>query len=249
MGVIPTRDALEMARERGLDLVEVAPNAIPPVCRLMDYGKFRYEQSRKERDSRRNQHVVELKEIRIQPKIGDHDLETKSRQAAKFLDGGDKVKFTVRFRGREMAHPEIGRGLLDQLVEMLRTTSTVEQTPRLEGRTMTLYLAPVKPKLAPSERPSSARTSGDDATDDSDDATPQELSTVGADAEESVATLATEAVSETVPAAVEPVTAGSAVTEPVTAGSAMTVPEATEPVVAEAGQPEAASPQAATVNE
>ncbi|MDQ3512528.1 MAG: translation initiation factor IF-3 [Chloroflexota bacterium] len=239
VGVIPTRDALEMARERGLDLVEVAPNAIPPVCRLMDYGKFRYEQSRKERDSRRNQHVVELKEIRIQPKIGDHDLETKSRQAAKFLDGGDKVKFTVRFRGREMAHPEIGRGLLDQLVEMLRTTSTVEQTPRLEGRTMTLYLAPVKPKLAPSERPSSARTSGDDATDDSDDATPPELSTVGVDAEESVATLATEPVGETVPAAVEPVTAGSAVTEP----------EATEPVVAEAGQPEAASPQAATVNE
>ena len=151
-----------MARERGLDLVEVAPNAIPPVCRLMDYGKFRYEQSRKERDSRRNQHVVELKEIRIQPKIGDHDLETKSRQAAKFLDAGDKVKFTVRFRGREMAHPEIGRGLLDQLVEMLRSTSTVEQTPRLEGRTMTLYLAPVKPKLAPSERPSSARVTGDD---------------------------------------------------------------------------------------
>ena len=162
MGVIPTRDALEMARERGLDLVEVAPNAVPPVCRLMDYGKFRYEQSRKERDSRRNQHVVELKEIRIQPKIGDHDLETKSRQAAKFLDGGDKVKFTVRFRGREMAHPEIGRGLLDQLVEMLRSTSTVEQTPRLEGRTMTLYLAPVKPKLAPSERPSAVRTTGDD---------------------------------------------------------------------------------------
>jgi len=141
-----------MARERGLDLVEVAPNAIPPVCRLMDYGKFRYEQSRKDRESRRNQHVVDLKEIRIQPKIGDHDLETKGRQAAKFLDGGDKVKFTVRFRGREMAHPEIGRGLLDQLVEMLRTTSTVEQAPRLEGRTMTVYLAPVKPKLAPSER-------------------------------------------------------------------------------------------------
>ncbi len=141
-----------MARQRGLDLVEVAPNAIPPVCRLMDYGKFRYEQSRKERESRRNQHVVELKEIRIQPKIDGHDLETKGRQAMKFLDGGDKVKFTVRFRGREMAHPEIGRGLLDQLAESLRTHATIEQAPKMEGRTMTLHLAPLKAKASLQER-------------------------------------------------------------------------------------------------
>lgn len=152
IGVIPTRDALEMARERGLDLVEVAPNAIPPVCRLMDYGRFRYEQSRKERDSRRNQHVVDLKELRIQPKIGGHDLETKGRQAAKFLDAGDKVKFTVRFRGREMAHPEIGRGLLEELITMLQDHSTVEQSPRMEGRTMTMHLAPVKAKASQQER-------------------------------------------------------------------------------------------------
>jgi translation initiation factor IF-3 len=143
-----------MARDRGLDLVEVAPNAIPPVCRLMDYGRFRYEQSRKERDSRRNQHVVDLKELRIQPKIGGHDLETKGRQAAKFLDAGDKVKFTVRFRGREMAHPEIGRGLLEELMIMLQDHSTVEQTPRMEGRTMTMHLAPVKAKASPQERAS-----------------------------------------------------------------------------------------------
>lgn len=152
VGVIATRDALEMARERGLDLVEVAPNAIPPVCRLMDYGKFRYEQSRKERESRRNQHIVELKEIRIQPKISQHDLETKSRQAIKFLEGGDKVKFTVRFRGREMAHPEIGRGLLDQLAVLVQSHATVEQTAKMEGRTMTMHFAPLKAKPSQQER-------------------------------------------------------------------------------------------------
>src|SRR6478736_7846740 len=147
VGIIQTRDALEMARERGLDLVEVAPNAIPPVCRLMDYGKYRYEQSRKERESRKNQTVVELKEVRIRPKIDDHDLETKGRNAAKFLDGGDKVKVSVLFRGREMAHPEIGRGLLDQLIELLRPHGSVEQAPKIEGRTMTMILAPLKQKL------------------------------------------------------------------------------------------------------
>jgi translation initiation factor IF-3 len=152
VGVIPTRDALEMARQRGLDLVEVAPNAMPPVCRLMDYGKFRYEQSRKERESRKHQHVVELKEVRIRPKIDDHDLETKGRQAAKFLDHGDKVKLSVLFRGREMAHPDIGKGLLDQLIELLRSHGTVEQAPRLEGRTMTAIMNPLRPKMSQSEK-------------------------------------------------------------------------------------------------
>jgi translation initiation factor IF-3 len=152
VGIIPTFEALQMARERGLDLVEVAPNAIPPVCRLMDYGKFRYEQSRKERESRKNQHVVELKEVRIRPKIDDHDLETKGRQAAKFLDAGDKVKVTVLFRGREMAHPDIGRGLLDQLSEQLRPHGTIEQPPRMEGRTMTMFLNPLKSKQSQSEK-------------------------------------------------------------------------------------------------
>lgn len=152
VGIIPTRDALEMARQRGLDLVEVAPNAIPPVCRLMDYGKFRYEQSRKERESRKNQHVVELKEVRIRPKIDDHDLETKGRQAAKFLDHGDKVKMTVTFRGREMAHPDLGKALLDQLIELLRPHGTVEQMPRLEGRAMSVIMNPLKSKLSQSEK-------------------------------------------------------------------------------------------------
>ncbi len=141
-----------MARERGLDLVEVAPNAMPPVCRLMDYGKFRYEQSRKERESRRHQHVVELKEVRIRPKIDDHDLETKGRQAAKFLNAGDKVKLTVLFRGREMAHPDLGRVLLDQLADQLRPHGTVEQPPRMEGRTMIMFMAPLKAKSSVADR-------------------------------------------------------------------------------------------------
>ena len=157
VGVVPTFEALQMARDRGLDLVEVAPNAIPPVCRLMDYGKFRYEESRKERESRKNQHVVELKEVRIRPKIDDHDLETKGRNAAKFLDGGDKVKLTVLFRGREMAHPDIGRGLLDQLAEQLRPHGTVEQPPRMEGRTMTMFMNPLKRKLSQGEKEGAQR--------------------------------------------------------------------------------------------
>ena len=157
VGVIPTFDALQMARERGLDLVEVAPNAVPPVCRLMDYGKFRYEESRKERESRKNQHVVELKEVRIRPKIDDHDLETKGRNAAKFLDAGDKVKLTVLFRGREMAHPDIGRGLLDQLAEQLRPHGSVEQPPRMEGRTMTMFMNPLKPKQSQREKEGAQR--------------------------------------------------------------------------------------------
>jgi translation initiation factor IF-3 len=152
VGIIPTFDALQMARERGLDLVEVAPNAMPPVCRLMDYGKFRYEQSRKERESRRHQHTVELKEVRIRPKIDDHDLETKGRQAAKFLNAGDKVKLTVLFRGREMAHPDLGKALLDQLADQLRPHGTVEAAPRMEGRTMTMFMAPLKAKTSMADR-------------------------------------------------------------------------------------------------
>jgi len=165
VGVLLTRDALEMARSRGVDLVEVAPNAIPPVCRLMDYGKYRYEQSQKERESRRHQHTVELKEIRLQPKIAGHDLDTKGRQGQKFLDAGDKVKFTVRFRGREMAHPEIGKGLLDRLAEQMRAFGTIEQTARMEGRTMTMYIAPLKQKQSQHEKEGAQRRDEDQNED------------------------------------------------------------------------------------
>jgi translation initiation factor IF-3 len=142
VGIIGVREAIQMAEERGFDLVEVAPNAVPPVCRLLDYGKFRYEQSQKEREARKNQKQAELKQIRLMPKTADHDMTTKANQAKKFLLQGDKVKFNVRFRGREMAHPDIGRKMLEEIAEQLRDIAVVEQKPLMEGRVLSLLMAP-----------------------------------------------------------------------------------------------------------
>jgi translation initiation factor IF-3 len=142
IGVIRTRDALEMARERGLDLVEVQPNASPPVCRLMDYGKFRYEESRRERESRKRQKSAIVKEVRLRPKIDEHDLETKGRQVQRFLEAGDKVKLSVLFRGREIAHQDIGRELLVKLSQQLDQLALIDQPPHMEGRTMVMFLSP-----------------------------------------------------------------------------------------------------------
>ncbi len=152
IGVIRTREALEMARERGLDLVEVQPNAVPPVCRLMDYGKFRYEESRRERESRKKQKTIEVKEVRLRPKIDQHDLETKGRQAMRFLEAGDRVKFSVLFRGREISHQEIGQAILERLAQQLSSVGTVDQPPHLEGRTMVMQMSPsrVRAEGAPS---------------------------------------------------------------------------------------------------
>jgi translation initiation factor IF-3 len=142
VGIIGVREAIMMAEERGFDLVEVAPNAVPPVCRLLDYGKFRYEQSQKEREARKNQKQAELKQIRLMPKTADHDISVKANQAKRFLLQGDKVKFNVRFRGREMAHPDIGRKMLEEIGEQLRDIAIVEQKPLMEGRVLSLLLAP-----------------------------------------------------------------------------------------------------------
>jgi translation initiation factor IF-3 len=142
VGVVSLRDALLLAEEHGLDLVEVAPNAIPPVCRVMDYGKFRYEQTKKEREARKHQKQIEMKEVRLKPKTDDHDLGVKSRQARKFLLNGDKVKFTVKFRGREIFHPDIGMAMLEQMSEELRDIAVIEQKPLMEGRALSLLLAP-----------------------------------------------------------------------------------------------------------
>jgi translation initiation factor IF-3 len=152
VGIITIRDALLLAEERGLDLVEVAPTAVPPVCRIMDYGKFRYEQTKKEREARKHQKQAELKEVRLKPKTDDHDLEVKAKQARRFLLGGDKVKFIVRFRGREMAHPDIGREMLEQMAEELRDVGTIEQRPLMEGRALSLLLAPSAKMKAQRER-------------------------------------------------------------------------------------------------
>ena len=146
LGILATREALDIARDRGLDLVEVQPNAVPPVCRLMDYGRFRYEESRKERESRRKSAIAVVKEVRIYPKIAEHDLVTKSRQAQRFLEAGDKVKVAVLFRGREMLHQEIGRALLDRVLIELAPVSSVDQTAKMEGRTMSVFLSP-KPEI------------------------------------------------------------------------------------------------------
>jgi translation initiation factor IF-3 len=142
VGIIPIRDALLMAEERGYDLVEVAPTAVPPVCRIMDYGKFRYEQTKKEREARKNQKQVEIKQIRLEPKTDDHDLDVKARQARRFLIDGDKVKFNLRFRGREIFHAEIGREILERMAETLRDIAIIEQKPLMEGRVLSLTLAP-----------------------------------------------------------------------------------------------------------
>ena len=139
---MPTYQALELARENDLDLVEVAPTAVPPVCRLLDYGKFKYEQAKNERESRKGQHPSVLREIRLRPKIDTHDLEMKARNAEKFLKGGDKVKVTVMFRGREMVHPEIGRAILEQIADKLKEVSVIEKTPSMEGRFLSAILAP-----------------------------------------------------------------------------------------------------------
>lgn len=145
--MVPTVDALQTARDKGLDLVEVAPNANPPVARLMDYGKFRYEESRKEREARKKQKQAQVKEIRFTPNIDDHDLETKVRHARKFLSGGDKVKVSVRFRGRQNLHRDLGRDLLLRVIELLDDLAQVDQMPKSEGRDMSMLLSPNPDKI------------------------------------------------------------------------------------------------------
>ena len=155
LGVMPTLEAQRIAREHNLDLVEVAPTAVPPVCRLMDFGKYKYEQTQKEREARRNQKVALLKEVRLTPKTHEHDLLFKSRMIQRFLEEGDKVKVTVRFKGREMAHPQLGKQALDTIVGHLKDVATLERTPLMEGRTMTMILAPA-PGVARVKAPAQA---------------------------------------------------------------------------------------------
>jgi translation initiation factor IF-3 len=142
IGLLDTIQALEMAREAGLDLVEVAPNAKPPVCRIMDYGKYKYEQSKKVRKSRKSQHVVHVKEVKLRPRIDDHDYTFKVARARRFLDARDKVKITIQFRGREMAHKEFGLRLIERVLADLDDIGQIETPPRSENRIITLMVAP-----------------------------------------------------------------------------------------------------------
>ncbi len=144
IGVVSIHEALRLAEEAGLDLVEVAPNAEPPVCKIMDFGKFQYEQAKKERAARKQQKTVEVKEIRLRPKTTDHHLSFKIRDARRWLEDGMKVKVRIRFRGREITYPEIAREQLDRIAEDLRDIAVIEQDPGMEGRTMLMVLAPAK---------------------------------------------------------------------------------------------------------
>ncbi|MDI6734725.1 MAG: translation initiation factor IF-3 [bacterium] len=146
IGVMPFDKALELAMEQELDLVEVAPDPNVPVCKIMDFGKYLFEQKKKERDRKKKQKVIHVKEIMMRPHIEEHDYQFKSKNAHKFLEGGDKVKITMSFRGREMAHTEFGRKALDRLAEDLKEISTIETAPRLEGKHIIMVLAPIKKK-------------------------------------------------------------------------------------------------------
>lgn len=144
VGILPIEQALSMAEELGLDLVEVAPMARPPVCRIMDYGKFKYEEQRKAREARKKQHQIQIKEVKMRPGIEEHDFDFKTRHARRFLEEGNKVKVTMMFRGRQMAHPEIGRQVLERVMKELLDISKVEMNPTMEARSMSMVLVPLK---------------------------------------------------------------------------------------------------------
>ena len=161
LGIVPIETARQLAVERGLDLVEVAPLAQPPVCRLMDYGRFKFEALKREKDSRRDHNVVQLKEQKLRPKISDHDFRTKLAKVKQFLGEGDKVKLTIMFRGREMVHQEFGRKLLDRMTEELSDLAIIERSPLVEGRNMIMILSPTTKKQARPDRPHEDRHHGE----------------------------------------------------------------------------------------
>ncbi len=152
LGVMTVRDALLAAREKNTDLVEVAPTAQPPVCRMLDFGKFKYEQAKKERESHKKQKVISLRQVRLRPKTGDHDLDVKVAIASKLLEKGNKVKFVVLFRGREMSHPQLGKQMLDKVIIALAEKATVERPPAMEGNAMSLILGPQSTKQVKKEK-------------------------------------------------------------------------------------------------
>lgn len=142
LGIMSASEALSKAAEKSLDLVKIAPQAVPPVCKIMDYGKYRFEQQKREKEARKNQHVVEIKEIRLTLNIDTHDFQTKLNHALKFIKSGDKVKVSIRFKGRELGHPEHGTEIMNRFAEACSEVANVEKQPKLEGRQMLMFLAP-----------------------------------------------------------------------------------------------------------
>ncbi|MFA5055299.1 MAG: translation initiation factor IF-3 [Dehalococcoidia bacterium] len=152
LGTMPLFKAREVANERGFDIVEVAPQAVPPVCRLIDYGKFKYEQTKKEREARKKQKSINIREVQLRPKIGDHDIEFKTRTIRKLLGEGDKVKVSIIFRGREITHPELGKELLDRVAKELEGEIVIERSAVMDGRRMIMILSPGKVKKPSQEQ-------------------------------------------------------------------------------------------------
>lgn len=142
LDVMPIKEAQQIAHEKGLDLVEIAPQGKPPVCKIMDYGKYRFEQAKREKETRKNQRVITLKEVKLRPNIEAHDFETKAKNAERFLKDGDKVKVTIMFRGREITHPDLGKSLCERMAGRLSAIASVEKHPKVEGRNMTMILVP-----------------------------------------------------------------------------------------------------------
>ncbi len=227
LGIVPIETARQLAVERGLDLVEVAPLAQPPVCRLMDYGRFKFEALKREKDSRRDHNVVQLKEQKLRPKISDHDFRTKLAKVKQFLGEGDKVKLTIMFRGREMVHQEFGRKLLDRMTEELNDLAVIERSPLVEGRNMIMILSPTTRKPARVERPQDDRHHGE----------AQARSANGADAPAPAASAPTTAVAEKPAEAATP--------EPISAAAAPAVPAEAPTAKPKAKAPAARKPAAA----
>ena len=171
IGVMAPGRALDIAREQNLDLVEISPNANPPVCKLMDYGRYKYEQAKKENEARKNQKTITLKEIRMRPRTDDHDVDVKTRKIQEFLAEGDKVRVSVQFRGPDMRHPDIGRRLLDEIAEVLKGTAIIERPPIMEGRMMSMIVSrapgwePPKKQTPPPARKQSASPTTTSATE------------------------------------------------------------------------------------
>ena len=172
LGIVTAEEALQIATEAGYDLVKIAPNSVPPVCRIMDYGKYRFEQTKKEKEAKKNQRVIEIKEIRMSPGIDTNDFNTKLKNAQKFLADGDRVKVSVRFRGREMAHTEIGSELLKDFTEKCAEIANMDKAPKLEGRNMSMFLSP-RP-TTPAKKP--AKPKQPKQPNPSPDETPAEVS-------------------------------------------------------------------------
>jgi len=175
LGVMPTHQALQLARDQGLDLVEVSPTSRPPVCRIMDYGKFKYEQSKKTKQSKKKQHTFQVKEVKFRPKTEEHDYQFKKRHAEEFLGKHYKVKVTLMFRGREMDHKELGYRILDRLTKDLVHVATVERSPEFEGRLMVMYFSPLPAKVAQQSKPRPKKESMPTQKED-DDAKAQDQS-------------------------------------------------------------------------